>query len=238
MERRATAPPRPESGSVQGNPSGVGNIRAPTEHPRDGRGQTGNSAADRDLAAGTARPRSSGRDRRDRACVRMVRRRGVPCRGRPVRRVGRVVPRGRRDCATVTAVESFTPVVVSYHQFQVGAAADPYDNLDLYTMGDDLLQVTGRGQLTVLTGPHTGPVEVRCRVLPSAPDGDLDGWHGAAECTTWCPDGRVVIGGLMGDAPDQLRTTVSERPSLLRARVLVRNRRPEDQAPDPLAPEQ
>jgi hypothetical protein len=83
-------------------------------------------------------------------------------------------------------------------------------------MGDDLLQVTGRGQLTVLTGPHTGPVEVRSRVLPSAPDGDLDGWHGAAECIT----------------------TVSDRQSLIRVRVLVRNRRLEDQPSDPLAPEQ
>jgi hypothetical protein len=138
----------------------------------------------------------------------------------------------------VTAVQSFTRVFVSHHQFQVGAGRETGDHLGLYTVGDDLLQVTGRAELTVMTGPHTGHVEVRARALGSAPDDDLDGWHAASESTLWSPGGQASICGLMGDCPDELVTTVSDRPGLLRVRVLARNRRPEEQPPDPLAPEQ
>ena len=36
-----------------------------------------------------------------------------------------------------------TPVFVSHHQFQVVAGAESGDYLELYRVGDDLLQVTG-----------------------------------------------------------------------------------------------
>jgi hypothetical protein len=96
------------------------------------------------------------------------------------------------------------------------------DYLDLYTVGDDLLQVTGRAKATVLTGPHTGQVEVSAGVLSSAPGDDVDGWEAAAETTMWCPTARLAICGLMGGCPDTLSDLAVGRPGLLRMRVSSR----------------
>jgi hypothetical protein len=118
------------------------------------------------------------------------------------------------------------------------AGGEAGDYLGLYTVGDDLLQVTGRAQLTVLTGPHTGQVEVAADMVSSAPREDVDGWDAMAEATVWCPTGRVAICGLMGDCPDALADLTAGRPGLLRVRVYARNRRPDGQLPDPHTPEQ
>jgi hypothetical protein len=130
----------------------------------------------------------------------------------------------------------FAPVFVSHHQFQVLAGGETGDYLGLYTVGDDLLQVTGRSQVTVLTGPHTGEVAVSAEVMPAAPSGDVDGWDAGAEASVWCPTGRVAICGLTGDCPDALAGLRVDRPGLLRVRVYARNRRPDGQPPDPHAP--
>lgn len=135
-------------------------------------------------------------------------------------------------------VESFTPVFVSHHQFQVLAGGETDDYLGLYTVGDDLLQVTGRAQLTVLTGPHTGEVAVGVAVRPGAPRDDIGSWDAAAEATLWCPAGQVAICGLMGDCPDALADVATGHAGLLRVRVSARHRRPDGHPPDPPAPEQ
>ncbi|MDO3705021.1 hypothetical protein Q3W71_25470 [Micromonospora sp. C28SCA-DRY-2] len=133
--------------------------------------------------------------------------------------------------------DGFTPVFVSYHQFQVGGGAERGDDLGLYTVGDDLLQLTGRSQLTVLTGPHTAHVGVRLAVLGSPPPDDDHDWEAAAEATIWLPDGRVSVCGLMGDCPDPFRQVAAGPPGLFRVRVQARDRRPEDSSPAPGAPE-
>jgi hypothetical protein len=135
-------------------------------------------------------------------------------------------------------VENLTPVFVSHHQFQVLAGDETGDYLGLYTVGDDLLQVTGGSQLTVLTGPHTGEVEVSAAVLSSAPPDDALGWDAAAEATVCCPAGRVAICGLMGDCPAPLAELTTGRPGLLRVRVSARNRRPDGHPPTPHTPEE
>jgi hypothetical protein len=119
-----------------------------------------------------------------------------------------------------------TPVSVSHHQFQVLAGGDPDDFLGLYVVGDDLVQVTGQSQLSVLTGPYNGPVGVRVVVHPAAPDDPLDGWEAAAEATLWCPDGRFSICGLLADPVAPLRSIATGGQGLLRVRVLARHRRP------------
>lgn len=118
---------------------------------------------------------------------------------------------------------AFTPVFVSYHQLQV-MAGPPDGGLDLYTIGDDLLQVTGSSVLTVLTGPHTGEVEVAAAVLATAPAEELDGWDAMAEATMWCPAGRVGVAGLMGDFADGLADLAVGPPGLVRLRVYARDR--------------
>lgn len=133
--------------------------------------------------------------------------------------------------------DGFTPVFVSYHQFQVGDGAERGDDLGLYTVGDDLLQVTGRSRLTVLTGPHTAHVGVRLAVLGSPPIEDDHGWEAVAEATVWLPDGRVSVCGLMGDCPAPFRRVAAGRPGLYRVRVRARDRRPEGSPAAPDAPE-
>ena len=132
----------------------------------------------------------------------------------------------------------FTPVLVSHHQYQIGSGGESGDYLGLFVVGDGLLQVTGRGHLTVLTGLHTGQVEVAADVVSLAPPEEVDGWDAAAEATVWCPRGRVAICGLLGDCPDALADLTVGRPGLLRVRVYARARRPDGQSPDPHVPEQ
>lgn len=134
------------------------------------------------------------------------------------------------------ADDGFMPVFVSHHQFQIGDGTERGDHLNLYTVGDDLLQVTGRSQLTVLTGPHTADVGVRLAVLASPPPAD-QGWDAAAEATVWLPDGRISVCGLMGDCPAPLRRVEVGRPGLFRVRVQSRDRTPDGAPAVPDAPE-
>jgi hypothetical protein len=135
----------------------------------------------------------------------------------------------------ISRVDGYTPVFVSHHQFQILTGGESGDYLDLYTVGDQLLQVTGRQQLTVLTGPHTGEVQVGVLVRQSPPGDDIDGWDAVAEATLWCPQGRIWICGLMSDSPPALANLAAGRTGLLRVRVLARGRQPDGH--DPQAPE-
>ncbi|MFC6019472.1 hypothetical protein ACFP2T_25095 [Plantactinospora solaniradicis] len=131
-------------------------------------------------------------------------------------------------------------VFVSYHQLQVATGHENSD-LPLYTVGDDLVQLTGESVLTVMTGPHTGWVGVRLVILarPPAADSD-DGWEAVSDATLWCATGRISVCGLMGDCPDAFRdvaVTVTG-PGLVRVRVRARNRRPEDTGPASDPPEE
>jgi hypothetical protein len=135
----------------------------------------------------------------------------------------------------ISRVDGYTPVFVSHHQFQILTGGESGDYLDLFTAGDHLLQVTGRQQITVLTGPHTGDVPVGVLVRQTPPGDDIDGWDAAAEATLWCPQGRVSICGLMSHCPPALANLAAGRAGLLRVRVLARGRRLEGH--DPQTPE-
>lgn len=92
--------------------------------------------------------------------------------------------------------------------------------------GDSLVRLTGVSTLTIRTGRHSGPVRVRLAVRPPVPD-ELDGWEAASEATLLCPDGRMVVCGLMGDCPAAF-SGIEVPKGLLRLRVHARNRRPDD----------
>jgi hypothetical protein len=128
-------------------------------------------------------------------------------------------------------VEDFYPVFVSHHQFEIFTGWDE-DALDLYTAGDDFLQVTGAVKLTVLTGLHTGTVRVRARVLDRGPEG-TDGWTVAGEATLWSADGNCTILGLMGEAGPELPEGFLGGPGLFRFQVRGRERRPEGTTENP-----
>ena len=132
-------------------------------------------------------------------------------------------------------------VFVSHHQFLVTAGFDEGrdSRLDLYTVGDGLVHLTGRSELTAMTGPHTGWVEVGLEVLAHPPGPDPDEWEAVSEATLWCPRGRIAVSGLMGHSPDQFRDVPVSRPGLLRVRIRTRGRRPEHgpAMPEPESPE-
>ncbi|MDG4821820.1 hypothetical protein O7635_08130 [Asanoa sp. WMMD1127] len=130
-------------------------------------------------------------------------------------------------------------VFVSHHQLQVAAGWEArIGNLALYTVGDRLVHRTGRNELTVLTGPHTGEVEVAVQVLTEPPGPDADEWDAVSEATLWCPDGRITVRGLMGDCPDEFADIPVGRPGLLRVRARARDRHYEDVPAPPGRPEQ
>ncbi|GAA3772259.1 hypothetical protein GCM10022225_69530 [Plantactinospora mayteni] len=134
-------------------------------------------------------------------------------------------------------MSEFAELFVSHHQFLVVTAPGDTE-LPLYTVGDELVHLVGNGGLTVMTGPHTGYVAARVTVLAQPPDeaGDA-GWDAATEATLWCPEGRMTVYGLMGDAPDGLRSiAVLPDPGLLRVRVRARDRRPDHVPAAPTAP--
>lgn len=58
----------------------------------------------------------------------------------------------------------YQQIYVSHHQFVV--SSDPGGYLDLYTIGDGLVHITGAGTLTVMTGPHSANLKVRVRHHP------------------------------------------------------------------------
>jgi hypothetical protein len=124
----------------------------------------------------------------------------------------------------------FEHIHVSHHQFQVQAGAGP-GGLMLYSVGDQLVQLTGAQTLTVLTGPHTAPVRVRVTIGRPGPP---DGWDAASEATLFCDRGQISVGGLMGHFPEVFRG-LAVQAGLVRVRVHARNRRPEE---DPEHPEE
>jgi len=128
-------------------------------------------------------------------------------------------------------VDDFEQVFVSHHQMLV-LAGDDFGELHLYTVGDDLVHLVGESALTVMTGPHTGQVAVRAEILPGPPDAPVRGWDAVSEATLWCPDGRLTVGGLMGDFPDVLRDLAIGGPGLVRVQVRARNRLLEDVTPE------
>jgi hypothetical protein len=122
----------------------------------------------------------------------------------------------------------FEQIYVSHHQFVV--SSDPGDYLELYTVGDGLVHVTGAGALTVMTGPHSAPVRVRVAVLTEAPAPPDEGWDAVSEATLRHSGEHFSVHGLMGDGPNAFRSIPAPGPGLLRVQVRVRDRQPEESA--------
>jgi hypothetical protein len=130
-------------------------------------------------------------------------------------------------------VDEYVEVHVSHHQFEVFTGGDP-GYLGLYTVGDDLLHLTGESSATAMVGPHTGPVDVRVRPGSAAPPPE-PGWIVASEATLWCPDAAVTVCGLMADCPEELREIAVAGPGLVRIQVRGRGLWPQEY-PEPELP--
>ena len=95
----------------------------------------------------------------------------------------------------------FEQLYVSHHQFVVGTGTRT-GHLPLYSAGDTLVQLTGDGTLTVLTGPHSARLPVRVTLGRPGP---AHGWDAASEATLFCDRGSLSVAGLMVDCPEASR---------------------------------
>jgi hypothetical protein len=109
--------------------------------------------------------------------------------------------------------------------------------LDIHTIGDSLVHVSGPGTLTGYCGTHSGWIEARLRVLPGPPAHADAGWHAISEATLWCPSGRLSVVGLLGGVAEALSDVAVPR-GLLRVRVHARHRLHETARTDDDPPEQ
>ena len=123
--------------------------------------------------------------------------------------------------------------------------------LDLDTVGGSLLHVTGPSDVHVLTGRHTGRIQLRARGLPGPPadggtgwdeeDGEdgARGWDVVERVTLWSPEGSIVVHGLLGASLPEEPVLAVAGPGLYRIEVRARNRISEGTEPDPATgPEQ
>ncbi|MFH0180901.1 hypothetical protein ACIA6D_41700 [Streptomyces cacaoi] len=123
-------------------------------------------------------------------------------------------------------------VPVQYHQFNISDEDGP-TGPDLEPEHNGLVQVTD-GVTTVLTGIHTGNVDVtvtRHASEPAPHDGD---WHECVEISAYSPSGNLMVRGLMDDLDEELPVLSFDGPGDYRLRIHARGR---DTAVD-LAPEE
>ena len=138
---------------------------------------------------------------------------------------------------TPPSVTEWARLSVSYCQYEVSTVPGP-PGMDIYTVGDDLLHLSGPYQVVGFCGIHTGAIEARVRVLPGPPgEAEIDDWDAISEATLWCPSGRMSVVGLMGGIADALTDVVVPR-GLIRVRVHARDRLHETVRTDDDPPEQ
>ncbi|MER6784180.1 hypothetical protein ABT330_05920 [Streptomyces sp. NPDC000658] len=122
-------------------------------------------------------------------------------------------------------------VPVQYHQFDISDEGGPTGPI-LEAGHNGLMQVTD-GVITVLTGIHTGNVDVTVTLHESEPAAGDDNWQECVEISAHSASGDLMVRGLMDDLDDELPLLSFDGPGDYRLRVHARGR---DTAFD-LAPE-
>ncbi|MFE7167117.1 hypothetical protein [Streptomyces sp. NPDC057616] len=111
-------------------------------------------------------------------------------------------------------------VQAQYHLFQIADPQGPLaDALDASHNG--LVSATG-GAIEVITGIHTGDVQVTVERHSQRPD-PAPGWEEIAEISCHSPSGQVLVTPLMDD-PLELPSLASQGPGAYRLRVHARSR--------------
>lgn len=134
------------------------------------------------------------------------------------------------------SVTGWARLFVSYCQYEVFAVPG-VAGMEIYTVGDNLLHISGPGQCVGFCGIHTGWIEARVRVLAGPPASIDDDWDAISEATLWCPSGRLSVVGLMGGTAEAI-TDVTVPRGLIRVRVHARDRLHETVRTDDDLPEQ
>lgn len=124
------------------------------------------------------------------------------------------------------------PVPVQYHQFNISDEGGP-TGPDLQREHNGLVQVTD-GVTIVLTGIHTGDVDVTVTLHEAEPALDSGGWQECVEISAHSASGDLMVRGLMDDLDEELPVLSFSGPGDYRLRVHARGR---DTAVD-LAPDE
>ncbi|WP_159046409.1 hypothetical protein [Streptomyces sp. MMG1121] len=123
------------------------------------------------------------------------------------------------------------PVPVQYHQFRISDEAGPAGP-DLPSNSNGLVAVQD-GVVAVLTGIHTGDVDVTVALHSEAPGPGDGAWEEIVEVSLHSAAGDLVIRGLMSDLEEELPTLSFNGPGVYRLRIHARGRDSAiDDAPD------
>ncbi|NRQ39761.1 hypothetical protein HII36_49220 [Nonomuraea sp. NN258] len=80
------------------------------------------------------------------------------------------------------------------------------------------------GGAVILTGVHSGAVDVTVRLVPAPPPADAAGWDAVEEVELVSFTGEMRLGGLMGDVPETLPALTPHGPGRYGMRVQAHGR--------------
>ncbi|MER6633514.1 hypothetical protein ABT301_35770 [Streptomyces sp. NPDC000987] len=123
-------------------------------------------------------------------------------------------------------------VPVQYHQFDIGDEDGPAGP-DLERGHNGLLRVAD-GVIAVMTGIHTGDVDVTVTLHDAEPAPDDGDWQEIVEISAHSASGELMVRGMMDDLDEELPALSFNGPGDYRLRVHARGR---DTAVD-LAPDE
>ncbi|MET7382805.1 hypothetical protein ABZT08_29050 [Streptomyces sp. NPDC005526] len=113
-------------------------------------------------------------------------------------------------------------VPVQYHQFRISDEAGPAGP-DLPGSRTGLVEVED-GIVAVLTGIHTGEVDVTVARHFDAPEPDGGDWQEIVEVSLHSASGELMVRGLMSDLEEELPTLAFNGPGDYRLRIHARGR--------------
>ncbi len=123
-------------------------------------------------------------------------------------------------------------VPVQYHQFDISDEDGP-TGPDIDRSHNGLVRVTD-GIVTVMTGIHTGDVDVTVTLHDTPPNPDAGDWQDIVEISAHSVSGDLRVRGIMDDLDEELPVLAFNGPGDYRLRVHARGR---DTAVD-LAPDE
>jgi hypothetical protein len=123
-------------------------------------------------------------------------------------------------------------VPVQYHQFDISDEDGP-TGPDVPRAHNGLVSVVD-GVIVVMTGIHTGDVDVTVTLHPAEPAPDEGDWQDIVEISAHSASGELMVRGMMDDLVEELPVLSFDGPGTYLLRVHARGRHT---APD-LAPDQ
>lgn len=113
-------------------------------------------------------------------------------------------------------------VPVQYHQFDISDEDGP-TGTDLARAHNGLLRVVD-GVIVVMTGIHTGDVDVTVTLHQAEPAPDGGGWQDIVEISAHSASGKLMVRGMMDDLDEELPVLSFNGPGDYRLRVHARGR--------------